>query len=75
MLLRTAAWEPLANDPAALIERMNQLLMQGQMPEAMRATLVNYVSAIPTSEAAYRARRVVEAADLILSSPQYVVQR
>ncbi len=75
VLLRTAAWESLANDPAALIERMNQLLMQGQMPQAMRATLVNYVSAIPTNEATYRARRVVEAADLLLNSPQYVVQR
>lgn len=75
VLLHTAAWESLATDPAALVERMNQLLMQGLMPDAMRTTLVNYASAIPTSEATYRARRVVETADLLFNSPQYAVQR
>jgi len=75
VLLHTASWESLATNPSNLIARMNQVLMQGQMPNAMFTTLVNYVSAIPSTEEAYRARRVVEAADLILNSPQYAVQR
>lgn len=75
VLLQTAAWEPLADNPAGLIDQMNLVLMQGLMPAAMRSTLIDYVSSIASSETAYRARRVVEAADLILNSPQYAVQR
>jgi hypothetical protein len=49
--------------------------MEGQMPTAMRTTLINYVTAIPTTQSAYLGRRVVEAADLIINSPQYAIQR
>jgi uncharacterized protein (DUF1800 family) len=75
VLLRTNQWEPLADDPAALIDRLSLVLMQGQMPAAMRTTLINYVAAIPTSTAGYRGYRAIEAASLIINSPQYSVQR
>ena len=68
-------WEPLADDPAALIDRLSLVMMAGQMPSAMRTTLINYVSGIPNTEPGYRAYRAVEAASLIINSPQYSVQR
>lgn len=75
VLLRTNQWEPLADDPAALIDRLSLVMMAGQMPSAMRTTLINYVSGIPNTDPGYRAYRAIEAASLIINSPQYSVQR
>ncbi len=72
MVLHTAAWEPLAADPATLVTQLGLVFMPGQMPTAMYNTLVNYVTAIPASSPA---NRVIEAASLLLGSPQYSVQR
>lgn len=72
VLLHTAAWEPLAADPGTLVDNLNLVFMAGQMPSAMRATLLSYVSAIPATEPAARA---VEAAQLVINSPQYAIQR
>jgi hypothetical protein len=46
--------------------------MAGQMPAAVRAALVNYVSQVPASPAA---TRVAEATSLLINSPQYAIQR
>lgn len=75
VLLRSNQWEPLADNPAALVDRLALVLMQGQMPATMRTTLINYISGIPTSTAGYRGFRVIEAASLIINSPQYSIQR
>lgn len=75
VLLKTAAWEPLADEPTQLLDRLDLVLMANTMPTSMRDALVGYVEAIPPSEDGYRARRVIEAADLIINSPQYQVQR
>lgn len=72
VLLQTAAWEALAASPARLVDRLDLVLMAGTMPTAMRSTLIDYVSGIPASNAA---NRVIEAADLIINSPQYAVQQ
>lgn len=72
VLLHTASWEPYAADPQNLVSQLELVFMPGQMPAAMRETLVNYVAAIPASS---RASRVIEAASLLLSSPQYSIQR
>jgi uncharacterized protein (DUF1800 family) len=72
VMLHTAQWESLASNPASLIDQMNLLFMAGQMPGAMRSALISYVNAIPAANAASRA---VEAAELIINSPQYAVQR
>jgi uncharacterized protein (DUF1800 family) len=72
VLLHTAQWEPLAAKPATLVDEMNIVLMAGQMSSEMRAALIRYVSAIPASSAG---ARVAETAELIVSSPQYAVQR
>jgi uncharacterized protein (DUF1800 family) len=75
VMLRTAQWERYAFDAASLVDQMNLVLMAGQMPAAMRSSLVSYAAAIPRSESAYAAKRVAETADLIVNSPQYAVQR
>jgi len=72
--LRTNAWESYADNPTALIDRLNAVLMAGTMSATMRTSLVNYVSTIPTTETAYRASRVIEASDLIINSAQYAIQ-
>ena len=72
VFIRTAAWEGFAANPATLVDRLNLVFMQNQMPTAMRTTLINYVTAIPASTPA---SRVIEALDLLVNSPQYAVQR
>jgi uncharacterized protein (DUF1800 family) len=72
--LKTKDWESLATDPTALVDRFNAVLMAGTMSAAMRSSLINYAAAIPTTEAFYKASRVIETADLIINSPQYAVQ-
>jgi uncharacterized protein (DUF1800 family) len=72
ILIRTAAWEGFAADPATLVDRLNLVFMQGQMTPAMQTTLINYIAAIPASTPA---SRVIEALDLVVNSPQYAVQR
>ena len=69
--------EPFADDPAALIDRYNTLFMSGQMPPAMRQLLIDHVSALPNDEwhPDYRRERVQDALVLILTSPQYAVQK
>jgi len=71
VLLHTAAWEPLASRPERLVAQLDLVLMANQMSEDMKNLLVDYVDAIPESEAA---NRVVEAAELVISSPQFAVQ-
>jgi uncharacterized protein (DUF1800 family) len=75
VILRTAEWEAVADTPETLVDRLALVFMQNSMPAAMRTTLVNYVKGIATSSAAYKAYRAIEAASLIVNSPQYVVQQ
>ena len=78
VMLRTAAWESLADTPDALVDRLGLVLLQNAMPAAMRSALIAYVGGItasPTGDTGpYKAYRVIEAASLIVNSPQYVVQ-
>jgi hypothetical protein len=72
VLLRTSKWEGFAATPATLIEKLNLVLMQGQMPGAMQNALISYVAGIPADTPW---SRVVEAAELVIDSPQYAIQR
>jgi uncharacterized protein (DUF1800 family) len=71
MVLHTAAWESAAANPATLVTQLGLVFMPGQMPTTMYNTLVSYVSAIPATTPA---NRVIEAASLMITSPQYAVQ-
>jgi hypothetical protein len=70
--LHTAQWEPLAADPGSLVDEMNLVLMGGQMSTAMRTVLVNYATSIPATSPA---TRVAETAELLITSPEYAIQR
>ncbi|MEZ6189502.1 MAG: DUF1800 domain-containing protein, partial [Planctomycetota bacterium] len=63
----------LANAPIALVDHLNLLLMAGQMPSTMRQTLINYVDALPFDDGGNS--RVAEAIFLIVSSPEFAIQR
>jgi uncharacterized protein (DUF1800 family) len=64
--------EPLAADPGGLVEALNQLYLHGRMTAEMRAVLVASVGAIPASNPLGRLRNALY---LVVTSPQYLVQR
>lgn len=70
----------IAHDAEALAERMNTILMYGQMPPALRRRIVEAVNAVPipsgAADAAFaRLNRVRMAVNLTMISPDYLVQR
>lgn len=68
----------LATNPDALIDRLNTLLMSGQMSAALRADVREAINtvAIPASNSADAKRKRVQIAVLLtMSSPEYLVQK
>jgi uncharacterized protein (DUF1800 family) len=72
VMLHTGEWEQFASDPGTLLDNLNLVFMAGQMPAAMKASIVQYVTGIPATSPG---QRVAEAAFLVVTSPQYAVQR
>ena len=72
-----SAEEALADDAAALVERLNQELLYGTMSEATRTGIVTAIESVPTDDPDIDARRqrVLYAILLVLASPDYTVQR
>lgn len=62
----------LADDPSALVEHLNLLLMAGQMPDNMKTELIASIEAIPATEAH---ARVLNTIFLVVISPQFSVQK
>ena len=62
----------MADDPAALVEHLNQLLMCGEMSQEMRGIVESMVT---DTDAADPRQRVLEALYLIVTSPEYSVQK
>ncbi len=68
----------LANTPSAFVDMLNTRLMSGEMPAAMRTSIINNVAAItvnsgnPNPDLLERARR---ATFLVISSSQFNIQR
>jgi uncharacterized protein (DUF1800 family) len=75
--LRTdyAAELALADNPAALVDRVQLLLCAMALQPATRSTIVNAVTSIATTTATGRANRVYAAILLVMASPDYLVQR
>jgi uncharacterized protein (DUF1800 family) len=65
----------LSNDPPAMVEYLNTLLLHGTMSAAMKQTVVDAVSAIQTSTSDSARRRAQTAIYLVATSAQYEVQR
>lgn len=64
--------QALAGSPAQLVEYLNQLLMHGAMPETMRQSIVQAVSAVSATNTLKRARTALY---LVATSSQYQVER
>lgn len=71
--IRTGYERSLANDPAALVDHLDLMLMAGQMSADMRTVLINRVNGISMDDGGFD--RVVEAIYLIVTSPEGAVQR
>lgn len=73
-----AQFEPLADNPAAMVSQINKVLAGGQFPVAQEATIVTAVNAITlsaTPTAQQRMDRARMAVYLMASSYDYQVQR
>jgi len=60
-----------ANGNAALIDRYNRIFMSGQMSPFMRQTLLSYINSLGGSSR----QRVDTLLQLILTSPEYMIQK
>jgi uncharacterized protein (DUF1800 family) len=65
----------IANDANALVDRYNLLFMGGRMSTQMRTVLVNHLNGMPANNIGERRQRVQDALWLILTSPEYVVEK
>ncbi len=65
---------PIAADPVRLVDRYDLLFMNRTMSDFMFQTLVAHVASLPDSTEGRR-QRVQDAVWLILSSPEYAIQR
>jgi hypothetical protein len=69
---RSRSYQSVAQDAAALAARLDRALLAGRMSTAMRDAIVSAVNAIPASDTLNRAR---DALWLVVTSPQFQVQR
>ncbi|MBK8323177.1 MAG: DUF1800 domain-containing protein [Betaproteobacteria bacterium] len=70
--LDLAPYQAVASDASALADRLDRNLMAGRMSPAMKSAVVSAVNAIATGDSLGRART---AAYLVVTSPQYQVER
>lgn len=66
---------PLANDPAALLSEINQVLAGGQVSAATLNLIQSAVATVSTSTPAGQLRRIEAALTLVLASPEYITQK
>ncbi|MEO5702201.1 MAG: DUF1800 family protein [Casimicrobiaceae bacterium] len=69
--LNTQQFEALADQPAAMVDRINQVLLGGQLPSSARDIIAQAVVAVPVTDRPNRARMAVY---LMASSYQFQVQ-
>lgn len=58
-----------------LVDQLNALLLHGTMSTSMRSSILTAVLSVPTSEGNFARKRVLTAAYLVVTSPQFDVQR
>jgi len=66
------ALSALAGNPNALLDKLNVLLLHGTMPAAMRASIVTAINAVAATDPLTRAKTAFY---LVVTSPQYQVER
>jgi hypothetical protein len=77
VLLDLRPFQPLAADPGVLLDRLNLLLMNGQMSASMRSVLLTHLNSIPYTAGndSGGRERTWSAVHLIMTSPDYIVQK
>ncbi|HJU38555.1 MAG TPA: DUF1800 family protein [Tahibacter sp.] len=73
LLMDYAPLNALAAQPGDLVDRLNLLLMSGQMSPFMRQTLMTRLTAMPNGNGGRD--RVQQALFLVLNSPEYSIQK
>jgi uncharacterized protein (DUF1800 family) len=73
--LDLSALEALAPEPEQLVESLNTLLFHGTMSAQIREEVTEAVSSIPLTGANFARRRAQMAVYLVVTSPQYDVQK
>jgi hypothetical protein len=66
------SWQALAQNPNALLDRLSLVLMSGQMTPSMKQLLAEHLAPIAQRDPA---QAVAETVMLIVTSPQFAVQR
>ena len=72
LVLDLSAPAALAADPATLVDSLNVLLLCGEMSSAMRAEVISAVTKIPAANTLERAQTAVY---LLVTSPEFVVEK
>jgi hypothetical protein len=72
IVLDLSAQTALASNPASLVDSLNVLLMSGQMSSNMRSIVINAVTQIPAANTLERAQTAVH---LIVTSPEFVIEK
>ncbi len=72
IVLDLSGQSQLASNPTALVDSLNVLLMSGQMSANMRSIVINAVTQIPAANTLERAQTAVH---LIVTSPEFVIEK
>ena len=72
LVLDFSSLTPLASNPTALVASLNNLLMAGQMSPQTQAIVVNAVTQIPAASTLERAQTAVH---LLVTSPEFVIEK
>jgi uncharacterized protein (DUF1800 family) len=70
--LNLAAEQTRAADPAGLVDHLNSVLMAGGMSPSMRTIMINAITKIPANNPTERVRTAIY---LVISSPEFVVDK
>jgi hypothetical protein len=73
--LSFTALQAQANDPGAVADYLNALLLHGTMSTQFRNSIITAMSAIPTSDGNFALKRSRAAAYLVTTSSQFDIQR
>jgi hypothetical protein len=65
----------LADNPPAMVDALDALLLHSTMSAAMKTQVLNAVNSIPTTDTGYQLKRARTAVYLVATSQQYQVQR
>ncbi len=72
IVLDLSSLSALSSDPAALVDSLNYLLMAGEMSDDTRDIVIDTVTQIPAANSLERAQTAVH---LLVTSPEFVIQK